>query len=84
MVKNSSSSDSKSTPQASGLQPQRQDARKSKKNRKELNKKSKEGSDMDAFYDTQVTDFAFPHVVYITCLIALPWLMAFLFGKSHL
>lgn len=66
MVKKSSSTDSKPTPQASGPQPQRQDARKAKKNKKELNKKSKEGSDMDAFYDTQVTPLAFLHLPYVS------------------
>ena len=76
MVKNSSATDSKPTPQASGPQPQRQDVRKTKKNRKELNKKSKEGSDMDAFYDSQVT--VFPSLLYTTLLLCFVVLLAFL------
>jgi hypothetical protein len=56
MVKNSATDSNQGNPAAPQPQPQRQDGRnRGRKGKKDLNKKSKEGSDMDAFYDTQVT-----------------------------
>ena len=58
MVKNSATEAARPPPQP--VRQTSQDGRKNKKNKKDLNKKSKEGSDMDAFYmESQVRNLKY-------------------------